>query len=557
MDNFTLLATLFIIAGVNMIFTFGTSQNAGSIVSKEWRRSSVLLFIAFSLMLTQASLPRFISILIANYIVLLGFYYQIYTVFCFEFKKPDRIKTYLPFISFLYAASFLYFTYIEFHTTYRIIVISVMLAIFYAYAAVRMKLYWRDNSNTPKVKEIYYLFVSASIFYVARVAVTITELGEVESLFDRNTMTTITFLYLILFNLVFLMSMFKATIREKNQAISREKQKFNHLFEFLSDTAKHLKLEDLYPSIESVLRKSFKVDTAAIFLKDEENKSHSIAYYFNELGLPLEKVTTFNQGEGLSGRAMVEDRVIIIDIDTYPDQQIANEYKAKGVTNMVGIPLKTAEGVIGAITVVYSTHLKEHDILDSDLFYYLGEQIGLVLQNALLYKKLIVLADTDPLTGLLNRRKMREVIALELNKANKKQTKFVAAIIDLDNFKKVNDTFGHECGDSVIKHTTKLFKSVCNKSDYVCRWGGEEFLCLFVDTDLNSARVIGERMRKAFEQQTYPCLEKANVTISIGLAEYNANMTMDQLIAHADLALYQAKRKGRNRVETNLVMGSG
>lgn len=553
MDNFTLLATLFIVAGVNTLFTFGNSKNAGNAVSKEWRRSAVLLLIAFSLMLTQSILPKFISIVIANYVLILGFYFQIYAAFCFEFRKAVISKYVLFAITVVYTVYFFYFTYIDFNTTYRIIFISSLLALFYGYAMVKMRRFWKDENNVPRTQEVYYLFCAGLLFHVARTVVTIIEFGKVNSLFDKNTMTTITFLFLIMFNLVFLVGMFKATIREKNFYINREKEKLNHLFDFLSDTAKNLKLEDLYPAIEDVLRKSFKVSTAAIFLKDEGKDSHSMSYVFNDLNLALDEVTSFNKGEGLSGKAMEEDRVLIIDIETYPNRRLAEMYKADDVTNMVSIPLKTAEGIIGAITVVYTNSLKNQDVLDSEFFYYLGEQIGLVVQNALLYKKLTELADTDSMTGLLNRRKMQEMFTLELKKIKRSKEKLTVAIFDLDNFKSVNDNYGHECGDRVLKNASKIFVKECRETDHVCRWGGEEFLCLFVASDMASGLWVTERIRKVFEKQDYPCLDRANVTISAGVAEYQEGMTMDHLIAEADKALYEAKRKGRNRIEASTI----
>ncbi|MDB1124986.1 GGDEF domain-containing protein [Vibrio algarum] len=552
MDNFTLLATMFIVAGVNAVFTFASSKNAGETVSTEWRRSSILLLIAFSLILTQSSWPKFISIIIANYLLLLGFYFQIYTALCFEFKKMAESKPYLKIITIVYALSFLYFTYIDFHTTYRIIIISSLLALCYGYAVVKTRKNWKESKNLLRTKEVFYLFGVACLFYIGRTVVTIIEFGQVNSLFDKNTMTTVAFLFLIFFNLVFLMGMFNATIREKNVLINREKEKLNHLFDFLSDTAKHLKLEDLYPSIEKVLRKSFKVNTAAIFLKDEGENSHSMNYVFNDLDLPLDEVKHFNKGEGLSGKAMEENRVITIDIDTYPNRHVADAYKSMGVTNLVGIPLKTAEGVMGAITVVYSTDLKKQNVFNSELFYYLGEQIALVLQNALLYKKLTQLAETDSMTGLLNRRKMQEMFDLELKKAKRSNQSLTVAIIDLDNFKNVNDNYGHDCGDRVIKNAARVFQKECRETDYISRWG-EEFLCLYASSDMSAGLLVTERVRKAFEKQSYPCLDKANVTISAGMAEYHEGMTMDQLIAQADKALYEAKRKGRNRIEQAVI----
>ena len=181
---------------------------------------------------------------------------------------------------------------------------------------------------------------------------------------------------------------------------------------------------------------------------------------------------------------------------------------------------------------------------------FMGEQIGLVLHNAFLYEKVSLLANTDSLTGLLNRRKMLEIFNQEIHRTERSGRTFSLAMADLDFFKNVNDTYGHECGDEVLKNTAALLKEECRDTDFICRWGGEEFLLLFIETDLSGAVSICERIRHNIRQKESGCLKDGSLTLSLGVTAYDPSHTVEQMVDLADRALYKAKRNGRNRIET-------
>ena len=547
MDNFTLLTVLNIILGINVFFTFIISRNTGKAGLKEWRLSSLFILTGFFLLQMQGVSSFFFSILAANYFILLGVYYQTAAALFLGFEIPFR-KYLLPAVSIVYWSLFPYFTFINFSTSVRIVVLSVLLVfILLNCVFIMLKGFRRKIKALLYTKELFYLFIISAIFYTGRVILTVTGAGWVNSLFDRNTSTAFSFIYAIIFNIIYFMGMLNASLRIKNQIIINEKEKLGYLFDFLNDTAKHLNLEDLYNSIGEVLRKLLGVDTAAIYLADEDKKILTMAYGFNELGLPLYMVKTVKIGEGAAGRAFEQDRVVEVDIESYSDRAVAEKYKGKGVTTLLSSPIKTSEGVIGAVTAVYSTKTWS-EIFDSSFFYYLGEQIGLVIHNAILYEKVNQLANTDPLTGLVNRRKMSELFGQEIKRARRTGKSFTIAMIDIDNFKKVNDTYGHECGDNVLKAVADLFLSQCREYDYICRWGGEEFLLLFIDTDLTTAATIAERIRSLFGHKENICMDRCSSTLSVGITEFKPDLTMKQLIDLADDALYSAKKNGRNRV---------
>lgn len=156
----------------------------------------------------------------------------------------------------------------------------------------------------------------------------------------------------------------------------------------------------------------------------------------------------------------------------------------------------------------------------------------------------------DDLTGFFNRRHLMELIVSEKNRSERTGSVFSLAIMDLDKFKNVNDTFGHQAGDNVLMTFSAIVRNVLRKTDFCGRYGGEEFLILLTQTDLEEAKVFAERVRTRVEESSFPELGKAfRITVSIGLAEHWGKESIEKTISRADEALYRAKKNGRNRVE--------
>lgn len=153
----------------------------------------------------------------------------------------------------------------------------------------------------------------------------------------------------------------------------------------------------------------------------------------------------------------------------------------------------------------------------------------------------------DGLTNIYNRRKLDEILEYEYNRAKKYCREFSIILLDLDLFKFVNDTYGHNVGDKVLIETAEILKSKVRDSDFVGRWGGEEFLIICPETNINQALYISEKLRKAIEMHKFPIVNKR--TSSFGVATYKNEDTIEYLINRADKGLYQAKKNGRNRIE--------
>ena len=159
------------------------------------------------------------------------------------------------------------------------------------------------------------------------------------------------------------------------------------------------------------------------------------------------------------------------------------------------------------------------------------------------------LATEDPLTRLLNRRGLQDALRISIAHARRHGLPTSAIMIDIDYFKRVNDSFGHETGDHVIKLVASMIERLCRESDVVARTGGEEFLIILANTDSASARILAERVRQAVgERPLVVDQHRIPVTISLGVASASGEFNLDELSQEADQAMYLAKRGGRNRV---------
>ncbi|MGB1257875.1 MAG: sensor domain-containing diguanylate cyclase, partial [Thiolinea sp.] len=161
--------------------------------------------------------------------------------------------------------------------------------------------------------------------------------------------------------------------------------------------------------------------------------------------------------------------------------------------------------------------------------------------------QLRTLATTDRLTGLYNRHKLDEMLSYELNKAQRDGSHLSLALLDIDHFKRVNDTYGHQVGDDVLVSVAALMQKHVRCTDIVGRWGGEEFMVLLPNTPMEQAATVLNQMREQIAGSNFDPVP--SVTISLGLARSHTHHTPECIAAAADKALYRAKSNGRNRLE--------
>lgn len=159
-------------------------------------------------------------------------------------------------------------------------------------------------------------------------------------------------------------------------------------------------------------------------------------------------------------------------------------------------------------------------------------------------------AKIDPLTCVFNRRSMEIMLMNQLSMANLVNAQFSLAMLDIDNFKKINDTYGHLVGDCILKNLAMIIRESLRKSDFIFRYGGEEFLILLPFTDIDSAKYVMDKIRKKIEENIFECEGlKLKITVSIGISQFTEKtLSINTLIEEADKKLYIAKKTGKNKV---------
>ena len=210
-----------------------------------------------------------------------------------------------------------------------------------------------------------------------------------------------------------------------------------------------------------------------------------------------------------------------------------------------------------ALNIMRTNHIRRLPVIER------GTLVGLVTETDLLvaltrammdtrqkHLKMKNLAMKDKLTGLYNRRYFHSVMKKELNRARRYGALLSLILIDIDYFKKINDTFGHLAGDAVLKKLSKIFKDSARKVDIVFRYGGDEFAIVCPISGTRSARIFAERLIKTIKKK--PGIyngTKLVVTISVGICKYTSvTSSIEKIVKRADKALYLAKQNGRNQV---------
>lgn len=225
---------------------------------------------------------------------------------------------------------------------------------------------------------------------------------------------------------------------------------------------------------------------------------------------------------------------------------------AESVRCALVAPVILRDKIIGELVLGNRIDGEDFSARDEDLLLTLGFHAAFAFEKARLHSEVSKLAATDGMTGLANHRAIQERLELEVERARRSKTRLSVLMLDIDFFKKLNDTYGHRVGDDVLKRVACRLVENVRAVDCAARYGGEEFLIVLPETDLRGALITAERIRE--ECITHPlrlASREMDVTVSVGAATYPDDAdTKEQLIEKADQALYAAKTQGRNRVCT-------
>ncbi|MGD9042377.1 MAG: sensor domain-containing diguanylate cyclase [Desulfobacterales bacterium] len=307
------------------------------------------------------------------------------------------------------------------------------------------------------------------------------------------------------------------------------------------------------------VRSLIEIEVCALFLVDDDTHEFALEYVFPENRKAICKKEVDYQIEcGIFSWIINRRQPALIPALAFENEK-----------SIVMLPLSTIKRTLGV--VMLKTPIKEsfitHEIIK--LLTMLARQYSLVLENTLLYDRLMrkheslekangeirLLSRKDSLTGCYNRGYLNEHLPHEIKRASRYHHPFSLALCDLDHFKKVNDTYGHLCGDMVLKEFVECIMSLIRSDmDWLARYGGEEFLLVLPETSFKNANRLAERLRKQISKKTFKWEgQKISITASFGVTGFDKighskNFSTDDLIEMADQYLYKAKNKGRNKV---------
>lgn len=220
--------------------------------------------------------------------------------------------------------------------------------------------------------------------------------------------------------------------------------------------------------------------------------------------------------------------------------------------SFVIIPVNSADSHLASIMLISDSYNYSRE--NYDFFNFLSMRVMSYIHSMLHLKGVQETAITDNLTGIYNRYYFDTEFPKLISSCREKESAVSLILMDLDDFKFFNDTYGHSKGDFILKELGSIIRSVVRTSDVPCRYGGEEFAIILPDTNSDNAKVVAERLRSAVEDNMPSGFEK-KITISLGVATcLNSSVSVSQMIKESDSALYKAKRNGKNRAEFVLII---
>lgn len=326
-----------------------------------------------------------------------------------------------------------------------------------------------------------------------------------------------------------------------------EKQKLEQILGFDEKVAAIRKFDALIDFIVEKIAQILEAQKCSLMLFDEE-KGELCIQGAKGLSEDLIKAVRLKLGEGIAGSAAQKGEPVLVNNIEYSEEfKRANRLHYLGRSFMV-VPIKVNDRLLGVICVADkytgSNHEEVFNEIDLRILCALSKEVAVALENVKLYKELNYLAITDPLTQLYNYRYFIKSLEYEIKRAERFDSQISLALIDIDDFKKYNDTFGHLEGDHLLKELARIFNAHLRETDIVCRYAGDEFAIIFPQSDKEGTSQVTDKLRKAVEEAVF----KNKVTISIGVACYVAGMDRHDCILKADMALYEAKRGGKNKV---------
>jgi diguanylate cyclase (GGDEF)-like protein len=297
------------------------------------------------------------------------------------------------------------------------------------------------------------------------------------------------------------------------------------------------------------IRPAFEVSHVAMLVKEDEDLV--LHAHHGDLTLRIAEGAKVPAGAGLWGQALRESKTVI-ENNVQADPDFVGIYVESG--SRMCIPLVSFGQTLGVL-VLDSSRPGSFSVSDIQSLESVADICATAIQNAHYVERVKRLAYLDGLTGIFNRRYFELRIEEELERARRFNSGMAVIMVDIDQFKRLNDEFGHLLGDEVLRQVSSIFSQQLRKIDVVCRYGGEEFAVLLSQTSQQHALGVAEKLRRMVDTWQFPGVPRS-VTISAGVATCpDHGSTREELVKAADAGLYAAKQAGRNCVREASVQG--
>lgn len=292
---------------------------------------------------------------------------------------------------------------------------------------------------------------------------------------------------------------------------------------------------------------------ASVYVLDEVNSILHLLKHNHPY--PINKIVSLNQNPPSPMVMSVRSRQIIDvgDIDTHQKPIIKKSqrpFTENYITkNCLIVPLVCQYRVVGVLNLADKTNPTAFGKEDIALIELFSQLVGASIGNVKLFEKTQRQATTDGLTGLVNHKTFYEMLEKELWRSRRYGGRISLVMIDVDNLKKINDTYGHRTGDKALRQISTKIKQCIRQIDTAARYGGDEFAVILPNTALADALVVAERMVEAVGSSTvHHDSEEIPLSISVGLGQYDSNTKPEDITSRSDQALYVAKQAGKNTV---------
>ena len=297
-----------------------------------------------------------------------------------------------------------------------------------------------------------------------------------------------------------------------------------------------------------------RVQFASLYILDETN--NMLHLYKHNHPFLINKIVSLNQTPTplMVMAARSKELILVGDIDTHrkpvirkSQRAFAENYRTKSCAI---VPLARQDRVVGVLNLADKIDNERFDSGDIALIELFSQLVGASIGNVKLFEKIQRQATTDGLTGLVNHKTFYEILEKELWRLKRYGGRISLIMVDVDNLKKINDVHGHRAGDKAIREISKRIKGCIRQIDTAARYGGDEFAVILLSTSLQEATVVAQRMVNAVA--TSPTTwnkEEIPLSISVGLGQYDAESTPEDITSRSDQALYAAKQAGKNTVK--------